>query len=161
MSVNLNLARFGAKLFRPKIMGTTQQYKLRIEERDRYVFACVESKMRPAPRRDPTYLERIADHCARCRCTSILIEKHTDEVFNVWDAFAVAPKLASIGHDEIKIALVEKCAVLPARDHLTVAIGPHRGLSVHIFRNTSAAEEWLMKASGPSGPPEMLHISSH
>ena len=143
-------------------MGTTtQQYKLRIEERDLYVFACVESKMRSAPDRDPTYLERIADHCARCRCTSILIEKHTPEVFNVWDAFAVAPKLASIGHDEIKVALVEKGAAMPAREHLSVAIGPHRGLAVQIFRNVRSAEEWLMKKSGPTGPTEPLRISSH
>ena len=105
---------------------------------------------------DPTYLERIADHCARCRCTSILIEKHTPETFNVWDAFAIAPKLAGIGHDEIKVALVEKGAPLPQRSELTVAIGASRGLSVRIFPDNRAAEEWLNVAGRYARP-----LSSH
>ena len=142
-------------------MGTTQQYKLKIEQRGFYVFACVESKERAAPERDPTYLERIADHCARCRCTLILIEKHTPETFNVWDTFAIAPKLAGIGHNQIKVALVEKGAPIPARHELTVAIGDNRGLSVRMFPDTMSAEEWLMRTGSTLDAPDWKHLSSH
>jgi hypothetical protein len=141
-------------------MATTQ-YKLKIEERGVYVFACVETRERIGSDRDPTYLQRIAEHCARCRCTSILIEKHTPETFDVWDAFAIAPKLAGIGHDEIRVALVEKGAPLPARDELTVAIGDRRGLSVHIFGDNAAAEDWLRSSRQESGLPGPRPIPIH
>jgi hypothetical protein len=139
-------------------MATTQ-YKLRMEQRGFYVFASVENKERVASDRDPTYLQRIAEHCARCGCTAILIEKHTPEAFNVWDAFAIAPKLAGIGHSQIKVALVEKGAPLPARSELTVAIGEHRGLSVHIFQDYASAEKWLAGPSGSVTGSEAKHLS--
>lgn len=142
-------------------MATTHQYKLSLEKRNCYVFACVQNKHRVGAENDPTYLERIADHCARCGCTSILIEKHTPETFNVWDAFAIAPKLAKIGHREIKVALVEMGAPLPPRAELTVAVGDRRGLSVRIFPDIRAAEEWLMAGERCFEPDGSPRISSH
>lgn len=137
------------------IMVTTHQYKLKIEERDSYVFAKVESKVREGDARDPTYLERIAAYCARCKCTSILIEKFTPETFDVWETFTIAPKLAAIGHAEIKVALVEKGAQIPVKNELKIAIGERRCLCVHVFAECSEAVRWLTVGS------EMVQETPH
>lgn len=123
-------------------MQDPKPFKLTVEERDSYVYARVKGD-KPAPSGSRAYLELIAEHCQRCMCTSILIEKCTPEPFAVWDAFAVAPTLAKIGAPHIKIAVVEKGDEFPAQTALEVKVGRRCGIDVHVFSDGFEAKRWL------------------
>jgi hypothetical protein len=126
-------------------MADSAKYRLTVEERGAYVFACVNGEAPPAGG-SAAYLEVIADYCFRCHCGAMLIEKHLPQPFVIWDAFAVAPRLADAGPPHVKMAVVEKAAPLPPKKELTIAIGRERTLDVQLFTDASRAESWLLQA---------------
>jgi hypothetical protein len=126
-------------------------YKLTLEQKDSYVLAQVKGEVPPAGDA-AEYLETIADHCARCRCGLILIEKFSTEPFEVWKTFAIVPKLSAVGLPHIKIAVVDRGAPLPSKKELAVMVGHERGLDVHLFTEIAEAESWLLAAE-----PERIH----
>ena len=128
-------------------MGANAQYNLTVEDRDSYIFARVKGEAPPGGR-SVEYLEPIADHCVRCMCTSMLIEKHTPEPFAIWDAFVVAPRLARIGAPSVKIAVVEKGAPPPPKKDLSVMIGQTLSLDVQVFDHVFEAKNWLLHGKG-------------
>lgn len=122
-----------------------QNYSLKMEQRGTYVVATVRSLPEPRPASDPCYLTHIAKHCAKCHCTAVLIDKHTNDPFEVWDAMNVAPTLARIGHDDLRIAVVEQGTEPPSQRQLSIAVGANRRLKVQIFTDCDAAEDWLLQ----------------
>lgn len=130
-------------------MANSEHIRLTIQKRERYVLARVEGET-PRPNEDErAYLHKIAEHCQRCGCRSILIEKETPQSFDVWDAFTIAPKLAKIGHPHIKVAVVEKAAPLPTKTKLEIAVGEVKALVVRVFTDTREAEQWLLTGEAP------------
>ncbi|MEP6788478.1 MAG: hypothetical protein ABJB40_08605 [Acidobacteriota bacterium] len=129
-------------------MGNLPKYEVELKSNSAFLFASVKGETEangPAG-----YLNRIAEHCIRSRCSSILIEKHTHETLSIWDTFAVAPKLARIGRAVIRIAFVEKGAAPPRARKLSVMIGRDTGVMVQIFTDTGKAKAWLHDCDGPS-----------
>ena len=130
------------------VVENLPKYEIDLERRPAYVFASVTGE--PAPKGAAAYLAPIAEHCARCGCSSILIEKHTPEPFSVWDTFTIAPKLAKIGVPVVRIAFVEKGADPPVIKKLAVMVGRHTGVEVRVFTDTDEAKHWLSTGERPT-----------
>jgi hypothetical protein len=109
-----------------------------------FVVARVEPTEVRGRGQDQHYLDRIADHCLRCRCASILIEKYTPDTFEVWRCVPIAGLLAGIGHQTICIAVAERGAEPPDNRKLDVAVGAGHRLRIEVFPDVAAAEAWLL-----------------
>ena len=121
-----------------------QKYRLNFSQEQTHVVAKVEGLPEPRPAHDPCYLTKIAEHCFRCGCSAILIDKQTPDPFEVWDAVPAATTLGGIGLPDVRVAVVEAVVDPPPQRQLAVAIGKHQKLHIRIFTETTEAEEWLL-----------------
>ena len=124
-----------------------EPFDLSVEKRDSYIYARVEGEIVP-PRVCLKYLPAIAVHCREYNCQAILIEKQTPELFDVWDTAVVAGAFVYLGHDHIKIAVVEKGGPLPEQTKLEVVVGRQFAFDVRLFTDLTDAERWLLDNDG-------------
>lgn len=120
---------------------TTKPYRLTFDVRPGYLYAYVEGD-EDSYDISIAYWQETADEASRHRLRRVLIEENITQTGSMTEAFLFGAEITKMGF--AKVAFIDRQAEHQSVNSFGELVASNRGLNCKIFKDTAAAETWLL-----------------
>lgn len=121
----------------------TKLYKIRFENRSKYLYVYVEGEKNRYEIGKKYWLEVLAE-CRKNNHQKVLVEENIGENTSASEMYEIATKVSNLGFGNILLAFVDCQPDHHSLNRFGELVATNRGLKAKVFNNFTEAEQWLL-----------------